>query len=293
MTTHYPMRSIVNFHVIDPKNVGDLISSPTQYFDFPGYTTEQLDIRHLDPEYVRGKHIIVGGGGLLYTPFLNNISKLVKAEERGKLIAWGIGQQIYHELNPEKFKAFDYPLYLNGFDLTGIRDFECGYDWVPCASCMHPAFDQSREIKHDFVVFSHKKFQLKIDGFPRMTNEVNDLEKVLDFLGSGETILTSSYHGAYWGTLLGRKVLTFPFSSKFCTLKYQPGVYPVRKWRQVTQSFFLFKKLIYQYRYKNKYSCNIDDWQQALKDCQSYPDILQASRQRNQWYYSRVLDLLT
>lgn len=298
------MSSIANYHVIDPHNIGDLLSAPVRYFSFPSFQVEQSDIRQVQPavegeqlldEPTSDQHMIVGGGGLLFPRFLENWVSLAARTGKGKRIAWGVGQQIYSDLSQAKIQSFDYASYLNQFDLVGIRDFGCnkqGYHWVPCASCMHPAFDQKREIQHEFVVFSHKKFQLQIDPFPRMTHEANSLEEVLDFLGSGETILTSSYHGAYWGTLLGRKVLAFPFSSKFYTFKHQPGLYPVQKWQQHAKRLRLFKKTLYEFGYKNKYTCPTSGWQQVLKHCAIYPDSLAENRSRNQWFYERVLDLI-
>jgi hypothetical protein len=41
------MNTIVNLHVIDPKNIGDYLSSPLQYFNFPGFETQALDIHQL------------------------------------------------------------------------------------------------------------------------------------------------------------------------------------------------------------------------------------------------------
>ena len=77
------MNSIVNYYVIDKKNIGDLLSAPSNYFTFPGYSLEQADIR--TPEATtRGKHIIIGGGGLLFSRFLNNISELIKLKEEKK-----------------------------------------------------------------------------------------------------------------------------------------------------------------------------------------------------------------
>ncbi|MBE9117585.1 hypothetical protein IQ249_16935 [Lusitaniella coriacea LEGE 07157] len=286
------MDSIINCHVIDPKNIGDLLSCPLNYFTFPGYHTEKADIRQIDAEAARGKHLIIGGGGLLYSRFLTDILNSASHREGKKLIAWGIGQQVYKPFTTEDIKAFDYSQYLDDFDLIGIRDIDTPYNWVPCASCMHSAFDKKREVKHEYVVFSHKKFQIKIDDFPRITNESKSFEEVLDFLGSGETILTSSYHGAYWGTLLGRKVLAFPFSSKFYTLKHKPAIHPLDKWRQDRKRFYLFNKLVYEFRYKNKFSCALENWQNALKDCQLYPESLEESRSRNQWYYNEILEHL-
>ncbi|MBW4556166.1 MAG: polysaccharide pyruvyl transferase family protein [Trichormus sp. ATA11-4-KO1] len=288
------MKSIINYHVIDPTNIGDLFSAPTKYFAFPGYTVEQADIRTINIDDIRSKHIIVGGGGLLYSPFLHAFSQLIESKADTKLIAWGIGQQIYgSSFAPQKLQDFDYSQYLHNFDLVGIRDFNYSSHWVPCASCMHPAFDKKREIKHEFVVFSHKKFQIKIGNFPQLTNNNQDIEEILDFLGSGETILTSSYHGAYWGTLLGRKVLSFPFSSKFWTLKHTPGIFPIQKWLQHKFKLSLFKKTFFEFRYQNKFSCKIDDWQHYLKDCKAYPESLDENRERNHWFYLQILNMLS
>ncbi|WP_414548152.1 hypothetical protein [Anabaena sp. CCY 0017] len=287
------MKSIINYHVIDSTNIGDLFSAPTKYFSFPGYTVEQADIRTINIEEIRGKHIIVGGGGLLYSPFLPSFAKLIAQKAHTKLIAWGIGQQIYgNGFDIEKLQNFDYSQYLMNFDLVGIRDFHYKYNWVSCPSCMHPAFDKKREIKHDFVVFSHKKFQIKMSNFPNMTNNNQDIEEILDFLGSGETILTSSYHGAYWGTLLGRKVLSFPFSSKFYTLKHPPGIFPISKWLQQKIQFSLFNKTLWEFSYKNKFSCKTDNWQDYLKNCHAYPESLPENRENNHRYYSEILNLL-
>lgn len=291
------MSSIVNYHVFGQKNIGDRLSAPVNYFDFPGCDLEEADI--FKPKATtKGKHIILGGGGLLFSRFENSISELVSFKGDKKLIAWGVGQQVYGDFSINSIKSFNYLKYLDDFNLVGIRDFDFGYNWVPCSSCMNQSFDKKREIRHEFVVFSHKKFQLKIDSFPQMTNDVaEDIDQVLDFLASGETILTSSYHGAYWGILLGRKVLAFPFSSKFYTLKHKPEIYPVQKWiqarnRLLAKGLSLFNRLGYKFHYKNKYSCKCDDWQVALKNCRSYPESLQQSRMANQLYYAQVLQLL-
>jgi hypothetical protein len=286
------MNNIVNYHVIDQTNIGDLVSAPTLYFDFPGYSVVRDDIRNVKLEDIKNKHIIVGGGGLVFSKFLNSFSQLSQQKKNTKLISWGIGQQIYDSYQPQDIKDFDYSQYTDGFDLVGIRDSHYKDNWVPCASCMHESFDKKREIKHDFVVFSHKKFQIKMDPFPRMTNSNQDLEEILDFLGSGETILTSSYHGAYWGTLLGRKVLSFPFTSKFHTFKHSPGIFPVEKWFQPVFKISLFKKTLFQSYDQKKFICNIDNWQSYLKDCQAYPEALSENRDRNQWYYSKIMNLL-
>jgi hypothetical protein len=285
------MNSIINLHVIDPQNIGDLLSAPIHYFPFPGYDTSSADLRNVTGESLPS-HLIVGGGGLLFPRFSEPIQQVANSTSRGKLVAWGIGQQTYGHSDSETIQSFKYSEYLDRFDLVGIRDIDMGYNWVPCASCMHSSFDKPREIKHEFVVFSHKKFQIHIDSFPRMTHANDSLDEVLDFLGSGETILTSSYHGAYWGTLLGRKVLAFPFSSKFATFKHQPGLYPVQKWSNSGRRIELFGKVLYESWDKNKLLCATEGWQAAAKNSPTYPESLAECRSRNQWFYEQVLTLL-
>ncbi len=303
------------------------MSSPITYFPFTGMENRKLDIHYLNPSFnppeagvqdsvtletvekIQQKHLIVGGGGLLYETFKPCYKNLEEVFPRsgGKRIAWGIGQQIYsgtrrdsdslpEQLNKVK-TTFNYGDYLDSFDLVGIRDYGFAYDWVPCVTCMHPGFEQKRSPQHEFVVFSHKKFQISLPGFPHTTNASADLGEILDFLASGETILTSSFHGAYWGTLLGRKVVMFPFSTKFMTLKYLPGVYPVQEWRQKGFYFRPFKetflnKFVIDLRYKNKYGCDLSEWQTVVKKALVYPDILEEHRARNRWFYQRVMETL-
>lgn len=285
------MNSILNYHVIDPNNIGDLLSAPTHYFSFPNYQSNRADIRTVDAAIAAQNHSIVGGGGLLYTRFLDSITTLV-ASKRGKLIAWGVGQQTYKAINTTDPELLNVLQCLSAFDLIGIRDVNQGYDWVPCASCMHPEFDQPRSIQHEFVVFSHKKFRLAIQGLPWLSNDVTDMNTVLDFLGSGETILTSSYHGAYWGTLLGRRVLAFPFSSKFYSLKHRPGIFPTQKWQANTQTIKLLGKVLYTLGDSNVLLCQTDGWQTYVPSCPTYPNALEECRDRNRWFYQRVLQIL-
>ncbi len=290
------MPKIVNYHVIDPRNIGDLYSSPLNYFDFPGYEVSKIDIRTLDeakaeddPENLLDHHAIVGGGGLMFGRFLNHFQRLQCRQHNNRLILWGAGQQVYQL---DRVVDFDYTPYLQQFDQIGIRDFNQGYAWVPCVSCMHELFDRSYPIEHEFVVFSHKKFQVELPQLPRLTNESDDFEKIIRFLASGETIITSSFHGAYWGTLLGRKVLGFPFTSKFMTLKHSIALYPVEKWRQAEQRLQLFGKTIYQRFDKHKFVCNTGDWQSYLRECVSYPESLEECRDRNRLFYQQVMDVL-
>jgi hypothetical protein len=126
-----------------------------------------------------------------------------------------------------------------------------------------------------------------------MTNETNDLDQILDFLGSGETILTTSFHAAYWGTLLIRKVLAFPFSNKFITMKPKLAIYPVRSWnRERWQLTVKGRKLFKLMNPDDIHTCNTRGWKQYIDSLETYPDSLEECRDRNRWFYNLVMNEL-
>ena len=219
--------SIINYSRCDDRhNVGDAHSSPLRYFDF-GRPVLYRDILTVAASSVFSdprQPVIVGGGGLFFPRWTEKIRRLT---ERciGPLIVWGAGVNEHHKVTSAL------PEYLRRFNLVGIRDFGLGYEWVPCASCMHHGFDKPRTIKHEIVVYSHHCHLLPLREFPSLANNSMDLVTVLDFLGSADVILTNTYHGAYWGILLGRKVIAFPFSSRFHYLKYKIPLCSWQTWR--------------------------------------------------------------
>lgn len=283
------MKRLVNLHRSD-QNIGDLVSAPSLYFDFPGYSVERADIidfKNADEDEV---DFIVGGGGLLCDFFGPSIKRLERNAFRRKLIAWGVGQQVDEGPYWRTFKSFRYSDYLNDFDLVGVRDDGFGYDWVPCPSCMSEVFDSPAAPVHEFVVFSHKSRPMPVMGWPCRRNDELDFAETIAFLASGETVLTSSFHGMYWATLLGRKVLAFPFNSKFFTGKYPVQIYPVR-WKETGKLEALVKKLIH--RHVGKYYCaSLDGWLIAAAASRSFPGALEECRQVNTKFYHRVLNEL-
>jgi exopolysaccharide biosynthesis predicted pyruvyltransferase EpsI len=65
-----------------------------------------------------------------------------------------------------------------------------------------------------------------------MDNRERSFSRVIEFLASGEVIVTSSYHGAYWGTLLNRRIILInAFSSKFHGFKHQPPLASEGSWK--------------------------------------------------------------
>jgi hypothetical protein len=104
---------------------------------------------------------------------------------------------------------------------------------------MSPEFDplRSTEGRHEFVLYDHWLYGTgfrhpQFEDIPRATNRDFDFSKTLEFLASGRTVITTSYHGAYWATLLGRRcVVVNPWSSKFYTYRHAPELASEESWR--------------------------------------------------------------
>jgi len=159
----------------------------------------------------------------LVSSTLNQIDKVTAPR-----FVWGAGHNGEGDVD---FKKIRWPKSFAGYKLVGIRDFHehSRFSWVPCASCMHPAFDKTYEIKNDVIWFEHKKQMIKDfgqDPIPRFVNTGGNIEQTIELLGSANTILTNSYHGAYWGTLLKKKVIVVggAWSSKFRWFKHAPTI---------------------------------------------------------------------
>lgn len=139
---------------------------------------------------------------------------------------WGAGYNGSEEVD---FKNIRWPKILSKYKKVGIRDYhnDSRFTWAPCASCMHPAFDKEYTIKNDVIWFEHKKQLIRDfgdDSIPRFINSGNNIEQTIELLGSANIILTNSYHGAYWGTLLKKRVIVVggAWSAKFKFFKHQP-----------------------------------------------------------------------
>jgi len=194
---------------------------------------------------------------------LNLLSKLDKSI--GPRVLWGAGINS-RERGDDSYTVV-YPSYLNQFHLVGVRDWEAGYRWVPCASCMHPAFDREYQIKNEFVWFEHKKRlvdskSLDLKPAPRMLNTGQNIEQIVEFLGSGETVVTNSYHGVYWATLLGRKVVCIPWGNKFDMFRHPPTM--------ATEK----------------------DWVDKISKAKEYPDALEECRNANKEFHIEVIKLM-
>ncbi|KQR69062.1 polysaccharide pyruvyl transferase family protein [Rhizobium sp. Leaf341] len=249
-----------NIYRRDQTNVGDWYCAPSRYFAFPDAEGDILHIESLP----LAQHVIVGGGGLVAKTFHPLMEKLAaRKPEIRSLVAWGIGESENVDKTGKIVHPYDgaYPAYLNEFDLVGVRDFGTNYRWVPCVSCMSELFDLEYPVTTDICVYEHKRIPLGISGFPTISNSGDDLQAVLRFLGSAHLVITNSYHGAYWATLLGRRVIVIPSMSKLYRFAHAPVI------------------------------CTATEWSRYVGVTQQYPNALTESRAANLAFHKDVLAL--
>ena len=192
-------------HIMNTKNFGDLNCGPKRYFsEFDD--SPEVDLSELK-NYDESIPVILGGGGIFMSHTDDWIKKI--SEERPTII-WGAGLNY-----PKNVITPNLDDKLKNCKLVGLRDKEYvsrhGWDWVPCASCMDPAFDKYRDTKpeHKVVVYRHMWYEKFFTNLPTINNDATEfpdknMDSVIKFLSSGDVVITNSFHGAYWTLLLGR-----------------------------------------------------------------------------------------
>lgn len=215
--------SIVAVSHRDTTNLGDLVCSPCEYF---GYGAQHYDIKK--PLPVADAYIF--GGGAMFR-------KTVQSDVSGIKIAWGLGQS-------NRYRKTTVGQVPDDFALFGSRDVgQDGAEWVPCASCMSPLFDDEYEITKGAVAYLNFRppsdaKSPDVSGLPTRRN-IESFENAIRFIGSASVCVTNSYHGAYWATLLGRAaIIVSPHSSKFYGFKHQPAVVESGSWRDASPEVF-------------------------------------------------------
>lgn len=239
------MPNISNFFHCTADNIGDIMSGPGQHI-WPAQT-ESLQVA--DPGRPTPNAVI--GGGQIFSQLAALVEIITTRSPLAKVVAWGVGLPPMGTRDravmrvAEKFAAF------------GTRN----YDWrdqltfVPCASCLSPLFDSPAPPRHDVVVYAHRKKTGPIgvpEGIPMMTNSSRQPQEAIDFIASGETVVTSSYHGVYWAQLLGRKVICLPYNNKFDTLQHTPTMAEAENWQVHLASASRISPMLEEYRALNR-----------------------------------------
>lgn len=218
--------NVLGLHYRNTKNIGDRNCHPLDYVNLVSESCEvnivKADVRSIPDDFF--PDVVVFGGGAI-APHSSEINTRFPQAIK---IAWGIGHTTG---NKEIIKEGAHKKYQEGFSLYGTRDYKTGGEYTPCSSCLSNLFDYPRDPTEKVVVYGHAgKMPLKDyaerHGLPYMDNTQHKegLSGVVRHLSRGEKIITSSYHGAFWSSLLGRKVSMIPFGSKFYNLKHVPFI---------------------------------------------------------------------
>ncbi len=265
------------------QNIGDLVCAPYLYFpDLLGNSSADVVGFHQGSQPERQKRIefhndfqeadilVYGGGGLLENDFFTIMFDYLSENKKDnqKIILWGAGHNNW-ELTDWRHMKQSYTFRQDLFDLLGVRDYKNNLNWVPCVSCMSTLLDKPYLIKRDVGIYMHygtytnsKYKNLLPQGFEYLHNS-SPMNEVIDFLGETELILTDSFHGAYWATILGRKVVAFPTSSKFYSFKHSVPL------------------------------CNPEDWKIYSRLSQVYPEAKSECRQANIDFANLVRDFIS
>ena len=241
--------TLVFAHIVATRNTGDLVSGPYRYLDFPPHRV----VDYGAPLPACGA-VVYGGGAL--AGWLRNRPPIAGARR----IVWGAGSTRRGTEAP-----WPDPL---GYDLVGIRDWsadrEAAGRYVPCVSCLSPVLDTDRPVEREAVLFVNADLTKPRPpvALPVLDNTA-PLAEIAAFLASAAVVVTNSYHGAYWATLLGRRVVCVPYSSKFHGFKFPPAL-----------------------------SADGVDWRDRAKEARAYPEALEDCRRLNRAFHRRVMDIV-
>ena len=220
------MPQLYAYHFNDPTNIGDQVSSPVDYF-WPLQAAQKMDW-NCDLDELARAPVIVGGGGLLNPILSEKLVRLVLLKKE-PIVFWGVGTNMHNQ------KESFYPKFLNTVDMVGLRDFGNPFEYVPCPSCLHAALDRQFPIQHDFVIYEHAHHTIGIEpSAPRMANNQpkENMDAVIQFLSSGELVITNTFHGCYWALLLNRRALIYrPYSNRFFFFKPETVFCDAENWR--------------------------------------------------------------
>lgn len=208
---------------LDYGNAGDLWSSPMHYLEkrHRGYLLDCYYLGDL-PAEKDVDNIIIGGGALFCNnKFIAQMQDYLNKTSYKRLIVWGVG--VDYNLDIDKFKSAN---------MMGIREWLPGTDkesqWMPCASVFHPAIKSAMEIKptKDFLIIDHwKRAKIELPAeHTRVSNNPATIDTIISAIADHRWVITSSYHAAYWATLLNRRVMVVsaPWQAKFDNFRHPP-----------------------------------------------------------------------
>ncbi|MDR7381218.1 hypothetical protein [Promicromonospora iranensis] len=271
------------------RNVGDhwsAVGRTVEWVERLGQTISLYEAASLEGlgKYspLQGKLVIIGGSGLIGPGRFESSVESVFGQRPASVALWGIGHNFQQGVHLDPTTGWRrrvlkdgitrlWPEWLAKADVVGVRDWDAGMPWVPCASCMLPAFDvlREREPEHEFIVLNH--YERGIDTtqplaegleFEHITNNTEDIFETLTRLASAKVVVSNSYHALYWAMMLGRgAVAVEPNSTRF-----------------------------HGFRWPISYASQAD-WLMAVENAQPAPEALEQAREANVEFSQRVLQI--
>ncbi len=210
--------SILYTHRLDFNNAGDVWSGPYHYTQKPGLI---MDLFNPVP-VSEIKTLIVGGGAILCNNrMISNLKKMLDTYDFKFKVFWGGGVTLSEETTE----------ILKRFDFVGCRDYNKGLNFLPCPSVMHPALKQKITSNKDFLIIDHwKRIPIEFSKqHTRIKNRFISVDDIINQISLHNYIITSSYHAAYWGIVLGKKVIVIT-NDNFEKFTFKQEITVAQKW---------------------------------------------------------------
>lgn len=218
------MPEIVFKHHRETTNLGDAVCSP--YDHLPDLATRGIAI-DLAVSTPPADTVIFGGGKIMGGLYKVMGPNDFAARHR---VAWGVSTVQKFPVSWKYWRTF------RSMTLVGSRDWgDKRFPFAPCVTCLSPYFEMAADETEEVVLYIHhwKSAAQRVarpEGIPVMENNNPSLESTIRFLAGARTVVSNSYHGVYWGLLLGKKVLCLPFSNKFQNYRISPGYAAADTW---------------------------------------------------------------
>lgn len=220
-------------HVCEPRNPGDMLSYPYLYFKkyFNRFDCRIHHTKDIKFETIEANDVVIlasGGCFEVLDKFQEDINRLL--DMCNNVISWGCGHNAHHD------RPVYWPIDFEKFKLLSVRDFNYQQQrYCPCVLCMMSGLDYMHDISRRIGIIEHQDFPIDIAG-EKISHKCN-IQKILNFIGSSEIIITNTYHCAYWAMCMKKKVILYqPFSTKFDNFKHHPVIYSGDIEKDIAQS---------------------------------------------------------
>lgn len=189
-------------HKTHTGNLGDLLCSPKYYFNFEPGEANRVIGGGVQTNYIIGKKTPPPNSILWGVGCTGNVKKSEKAKCKD-VLAWGIRDKLLVE-DEKKF--------------------------LPCVSVLHPMLDLPLPTSEKTLLYINADPRISTlatlkkikniaskNNVSLLTNRASE-KKFAENLATSTHIISTSYHGAYWGLLSGRSVTLIGYSFKFKSL---------------------------------------------------------------------------